>query len=392
MYQYTIPLLAVSTFAVVGMTKTLWQTYTIQKPSVVFTEQINRVSFWQKIKHWRGFFVGVMGFFHAIHQAVVPNKDDGVLVIDSNGHVVAANVPSKQMLPPQWLLRSLIDIYPNMPVNLATVARQPFEIEINDAFYQVTMRPFYNWRRRPLGCALIFHDITAKKKAAYLKQEMMQAMIHDLRSPLTNTLSALQMFQQDGGDLAEQTNQLLLGMMVSNTERTLAMVDSLLSIDQLASNTEMRLKRTHIVIPDLVNKMFQTQLARAQQKNIKLHNDLLPTMPLVYGDEKLLGRVVQNLIDNSIKFCHQGAEIRIISRRSSPDWVELTIEDNGPGIPLEQQSAIFDKFVTGDMPASGTGIGLAFCQAVVAAHKGQIWVESTPDKGTKFSFTLPLVY
>ena len=115
-------------------------------------------------------------------------------------------------------------------------------------------------------------------------------------------------------------------------------------------------------------------------------------LPTVRGDAERLRQVLSNLIDNAVKYSPEGGEVRVATR-AEDGRVEISVSDHGPGIPLEQQRLIFEKFgraKLGDKTKPGTGLGLFIARSIAEAHGGGIAVESSPDRGATFTLTLPL--
>jgi signal transduction histidine kinase len=107
--------------------------------------------------------------------------------------------------------------------------------------------------------------------------------------------------------------------------------------------------------------------------------------------------VLQNLVGNAVKFTPPGGQIMVRAAQCEQElqgvlyqFLCVSVEDNGPGVPLELQDNLFKKFVVGEQQASGSGLGLAFCKLAVEAHGGRIWVDSEPGNGATFTFTLPI--
>jgi NtrC-family two-component system sensor histidine kinase KinB len=114
-------------------------------------------------------------------------------------------------------------------------------------------------------------------------------------------------------------------------------------------------------------------------------------LPRAQADPNLLRRILQNLVGNAIKFTPAAGVVRVSAEAgAAPSLLRVRVSDSGPGIPLELQSRLFQKFVTGRVTERGSGLGLAFCRLAVEAHGGRIWVESEPGHGTAFIFTLPI--
>jgi signal transduction histidine kinase len=146
-----------------------------------------------------------------------------------------------------------------------------------------------------------------------------------------------------------------------------------------------------VSIPRLAAKAverFQVQAAKH-----KLELDFPSDFPPVLADEERLQEVFSNLINNAIKYSPNGGTIRITGTLQH-DHVLISVSDQGQGIPLDKQSRLFEPFYRADSSlgrrTQGVGLGLFLCKAIVEGHGGHIWVESAPDKGATFRFTLPL--
>jgi NtrC-family two-component system sensor histidine kinase KinB len=125
-------------------------------------------------------------------------------------------------------------------------------------------------------------------------------------------------------------------------------------------------------------------------KQIKLTSELAGDLPEVRADANKVAWVLTNLISNALRYVRQDGQIQIAAKKVGPH-VHLSVRDNGPGIPPEYQSKIFQKFVqVKGRQSGGTGLGLAICKEIVRAHGGAIWVESSAGQGSTFTFTLPV--
>jgi two-component system, OmpR family, clock-associated histidine kinase SasA len=133
-------------------------------------------------------------------------------------------------------------------------------------------------------------------------------------------------------------------------------------------------------------------LAKADAKAQNLKMDVPPDLPYVHADIDHIRQVLINLLDNAIKYTPAGGMIKLCVLHRTTQKVQVSVMDDGPGIPIEKQKAVFhDAFrLERDELQEGYGIGLALCQRIIRAHYGQIWVDSTPDEGSSFSFTLPV--
>ncbi len=127
-------------------------------------------------------------------------------------------------------------------------------------------------------------------------------------------------------------------------------------------------------------------------KNIHIENNVPLELPLVNIDQGMIRRVLQNLLDNALKFTPENGSIGVSAKytNTSTNCVTVSISNSGPGIKPELKEQLFQKFVTGQEKERGSGLGLAFCRLVVEAHGGKMRFESEPDHETVFHFTLPV--
>ena len=233
-------------------------------------------------------------------------------------------------------------------------------------------------------------NISERKELDALREDLTSMIYHDLRSPLSNIVSSLQIL---GGmlDNSEATRS-ILNVAVHSTDRIQRLVNSLLDIYRLESGQpieQLTVTNPEELINNAVNDVSPSSTGRKQTIHIKTTEKL----PDIRVDADMLRRVLINLLDNAIKFSKAGTDIEIGARKDRGS-IQFWVEDNGPGIPSSEQKHIFEKFaklkVRSEHRPSGLGIGLAFCRIAVQAHGGTIWVESEEGKGSKFIFTLPM--
>ena len=189
----------------------------------------------------------------------------------------------------------------------------------------------------------------------------------------------------------------MLEIALENSATMLKLVNRILDVSQLESG-QMPLERAPVSLAELITETLQAQSLLAADKNLCLESEVSPLLPPVWADVSLIGRVVQNLVSNAIKFTFAGSLVRVtVEEMTKQDngqlsHLRVSVSDNGPGIPPELQSQIFQKFVTGRQRESGSGLGLAFCKLAIEAHGGRIWLESEPGQGATFIFTLPIAH
>jgi len=224
------------------------------------------------------------------------------------------------------------------------------------------------------------------RELEHLRDSLVHMLVHDLRSPLTSIVMALQYIQSvvtpGDPDLTK-----VLGAAEAGAKAMSTMVTQLLDISRLEAG-QMPIER---ISGDLVALAREVQESfRAQAGNRRLRITSTETIVASY-DTGILRRVLGNLLSNALKFTPSDGEVSLALCREAGQ-VRVTITDNGPGIPPEFLQRIFTKFAQAEsrQKGVGTGLGLAFCKLAVEAHAGQIGVENVPGQGSRFWFTLPV--
>lgn len=234
------------------------------------------------------------------------------------------------------------------------------------------------------------HDITERKALDDLRNDLIAMVYHDLRSPLANIISSLDILSGLVNAEDNETIQSILSVATNSTTRIERLVNSLLDINRLESG--QRIVNQNVVnleglIAGAVKEVRPMAESRRQQVTSMALNNLSP----VWVDKDMILRVLLNLLENAAKFTPAGGKVEVDAIEED-GWITVSIEDNGPGIPILDRERIFDKFtrLRGPHKPGGLGIGLAFCKIAVEGHGGKIWVESQNNVGTTFFFTLPV--
>lgn len=231
-------------------------------------------------------------------------------------------------------------------------------------------------------------NVTERKELDSLRDDLTSMIYHDLRSPLANIVSSLEVLNNMVGE--DEAVRSILNIAVNSTERIQRLVNSLLDINRLEAGQAVANKQstsTSELVASAVKDIEASATARHQTIEVQLDGKL----PRVRVDPDMMRRVLINLLENAIKFSGAEATIRIGARKDG-DGVQFWVRDEGPGIPPSEHGHIFEKFarVKGKDRPGGLGIGLAFCRIAVQAHGGKIWVESEKGGGSTFFFVLPI--
>lgn len=231
-------------------------------------------------------------------------------------------------------------------------------------------------------------DISERKALDDLRNDLTAMVYHDLRSPLSNIISSLEIL---GGMIeADETVQSILTIASSSTARVERLVSSLLDINRLELGQPI-VNQKSTDVSKLIVEAIKIVQPGIESRNQKVKTNLSASQPLVWVDADMILRVMINLLENAAKFSPVGSEI-IVSASKEDGWVKVAVQDNGPGIPILDRERIFNKFTRLRVKdkTAGLGIGLAFCRMAVEGHGGKIWVESENNVGSTFFFTLPI--
>lgn len=236
----------------------------------------------------------------------------------------------------------------------------------------------------------ILRDITERKNLETLRNDLISMIYHDLRSPLANVVSSLDVLASMASPQDDPAFKSLLEIAMRSTERIQRLTNSLLDINRLeAGQAIVNLKPTDPTA--LMVDVAEAVAPIAKNKDQQLELDLPEEMPEVLVDGDMIRRVLSNLLENAIKFAPAGGKI-IAGIQQESDWIHVWVADDGPGIPTSEQESIFDKYTRlhAKEGPKGIGLGLAYCRLAVEGHGGRIWVESGQGEGSRFTFTLPI--
>jgi NtrC-family two-component system sensor histidine kinase KinB len=239
------------------------------------------------------------------------------------------------------------------------------------------------------GLQWILRDITEQKKLDTLRDDLTSMIYHDLRSPLANVVSSLNLLETmlPAGDAAMKS---LVDISLRSTERIQRMTESLLDMSLLEAGQPVG-KRTQSAVSDFIYEAVEAIVSTVNNKNQCISYKVSENLPSVMVDQDMIRRVVTNLLENASKYSPAGSNIEVGAQRRG-DLVHIWVQDRGQGIPASEHERIFNKFTrlkTENGP-KGLGLGLAYCRLAVQAHGGKIWVKSELGVGSRFVFTLPV--
>jgi PAS domain S-box-containing protein len=336
--------------------------------------------------------------------AIIDNAQDMICSLDKGGTFLEINPACEQVLgyEREDLIGShFIELVPESDrgrvlefmENLSKgESLKPLEILLQKADTQqidVLWSAYWSDEEETFFC--VIHDITDRRQAERMKQEVVAMVTHDLRTPLATIQNFLE-FLDDGfyGSVNDRGAKYLT-IAQRNSDRMFSLINDLLDIEKIKSGM-MELDLMQLPLQKAFQLCLELQTSYADQMAVKL--DIRPTDLVVMADEDRLARVLSNLVSNAIKFSPRGGTI-IVLAESQGKMALIVVQDQGPGVPANMLESVFDRFqqVRGHGPKTkgGSGLGLAICKAIVELHGGKIWLKSEEGKGSAFTFSLPLV-
>lgn len=260
----------------------------------------------------------------------------------------------------------------------------------------------------PFESASLYEELQETNKKLeileQLKSEFISIVSHELRTPLTAIKNSLKIILSGKtGEISEQMSN-FLSMATRNVNRLSGIINDLLDLSKIEAG-KMEYRFSNFNIKRLFEDVQSTFYLTTQEKGLYLDINLKTPLPDCFGDSDKITQILSNLVANAIKFTENGG-ITLTAQKSTPeeikkckknigeDYITIKIKDTGIGINKEDQEKVFDKFKQIESAlvrkVGGTGLGLSIAKELVEAHKGCIWIESTPSIGSEFSFILPL--
>ncbi len=335
-------------------------------------------------------------------EAVFSSMAEGVMVVGSNGRAVLVNRSLREAFSIDG------DVSGKMPIEVVRIAdvqdavdkalnsgqESRFEVSIGQGLsriFSVYARPFF-MHDRVEGVVVVFHDITDARRFDDMRREFVANVSHELRTPLANIKGYTETLL-DGAINDRENAGHFLKVIHSESERLAKLIEDILDLSRIESGS-MEINLVEADLKELIGKAVSMLGAKAVQKSVTIKVCLPDNLLPVCVDQEMILQVLLNLIDNAIKYNRQGGEV-VISAEKVGNFVRVSVYDTGIGIPKKDLPRLFERFYRVDKARSrqlgGTGLGLAIVKHIVYLHNGEVFVDSELDKGSVFSFTLPIV-
>jgi two-component system phosphate regulon sensor histidine kinase PhoR len=238
----------------------------------------------------------------------------------------------------------------------------------------------------------VLHDITQQKRLEAVRKDFVANVSHELRTPLSIIKGYAETLVDGHHEIPVADRDKFLRTIQRHTERLNSLLEDLLTLSRLES-INPGLHRESTGLSALIALVIEDYRARPAAADHQLHFAIDPHVGELLVDSLKITQVLENLLDNALKYTPAGSRIDISAKRRDHE-IEVCIRDNGPGIPADDLPHIFERFYRVDKGRSrdkgGTGLGLSIVKHIIQLHGGRVWVESTQGQGTAFFFGLPL--
>lgn len=341
-------------------------------------------------------------------EEVVANIPDPVLVTSEDGQLQVMNQAAEQLLGVggvDWRDKPLREIFfdnqwheflsseseitkdPSRPEQLLTIGEGNSKL-----YFRPRRRVIRDDRGNIQGVATLLQDVTQFRNLDQMKSEFLATVSHEFRTPLTSLNMSVDILSQELLGPVNDRQRELLGAAKDDCERLKKFVTELLDLSRLESG-RYKMKTEPVVLMKVIENAVKPLQIQFREKNVRLETSVGTQLHQFSGDERQLSWVVTNLISNALRYSPPGETLRVEATEIA-DMIRVCVEDSGRGIPEEMRETIFEKFVQIKEPSDSTpgsvGLGLAIAREIVEAHHGRIWVESSPGKGSRFIFTIPI--
>jgi two-component system phosphate regulon sensor histidine kinase PhoR len=359
-------------------------------------------------------------------KTLLSNMQEGVMITDDKGRIILMNPFLEEVLGKKisWKKRTVQEVFMNSELQDAVekvMMGDPFQ-RLQLAFGRAPQRHFevqvipLTFSDRHRRAVAILHETTELRHLLKVRQDFVANASHELRTPLTSISGYVEtLLSLAPGDPPEL--QRFLSVIQKNVRRMNLLVSDLLDLAKLDAKelTETTLKKVRV--EEVLNTAVQMvdDQARAKKIDLIMEKETLPEDLIAYWEEDRIEQALFNVLDNAVKYTPEGGHVRLAARivRSSEsgfrngkgleqtdrddeltDFLEITVEDTGIGIPKEHLPRIFERFYRVDKARSrelgGTGLGLSIVKHIVEAHRGTVQVRSVLDQGSTFTLILPL--
>jgi len=337
-------------------------------------------------------------------QAIHQSMSNGMIALDLGQHVISVNRAAERLLKIDGASsrgRMMQEVLREPELNrfvaesVAGIPHASSEFKLrgpSGPTVQAASEPLRNARDQPVGLLVFITDVTQLRRLESIRSDFAANVSHELRTPITNIKGYVETMLDIGVEDGPQTHK-FLEIIRRNTGRLASIIEDLLALARLEQpDTKATLERDDIPLARTIEAavaLFEAEIAEKRTVvEVQVPRDLH-----LHANAQLLEQAIGNLLSNAIRYSPGGTAVRVTGRRLDSGEVEIAVIDQGPGIPPEHQTRIFERFYRVDRARSrelgGTGLGLSIVKHIALVHGGRVEVESEVGQGSTFRIVLP---
>lgn len=341
-------------------------------------------------------------------EAIVESISDGIIVTDMNNNIILVNeaaekifnIKEQDILDRQFLeginnpkiFDSIQEVLKNK--NLKSSLKQ-IEISLasnNKKMYCKVYVSSISKNNENIGVITLLQDITKSKEIDKMKTEFIATVSHEFKTPLTSIGMSVDLLSADKDINSNPMHKDLIRIIKEEKERMVYLIKDLLDLSKIETG-KGQIKLENCKLKSILENSIEDLKNYCDEQEAEVTLENIDENLSVYADPSKISLVIKNLISNAVKYRKENVKPKIlIDIIKKSNNVIVSVKDNGRGIPQDYLEKIFEKFiqvkVSNDGKIEGTGLGLSICKGIIKAHNGEIWVESTVDKGSTFYFSL----
>jgi len=342
-------------------------------------------------------------------RTILESIEDGIIVANAEGKITLVNAAAERLLATKAVVlldRPLTAIAPETPLNRRLnlllepagsghLPPPPTPVNVHDTYLEVDVTPVIAADGSPLGTVVALRNATAQIESAQARSEMIANLTHELRTPLTAIRGYSDMLMSGTAGALNPLQHDFLAVILTHSERMSTLINDITDLFAIETH-QMPIRMERLNLAAFLEPIVQTAQGEATCRQLHFSVHLEGNLPLVYCDPARVTQVLEKLLDNAFKYTPADGRVTL---RAEPypsahfaAYVRVSVSDTGIGIEARAQKHLFTRFFRSENPlsanAGGTGLSLAIAKALVEAQGGQIWVESSPGKGSTFYFTL----